>query len=380
MYADKESISGSLISYFSSLVKTYGGINLAQGIPGFQPPDKLIKILATIKDQNIHQYAPGTGKLELLASLRSKYDGLYNQDTSDFMIVNGATEAISLIYTYIFRMCDNKMNVLYFTPAYESYINLPKIFGNKSFEIKLNNNEEPDIETIEETIIEKDIKLFFISSPGNPWGKIITKDKLEQIISICIKNKCYLIVDAVYNEIYYTKEKPQYPLKLLNDYVFYVNSFSKLFSITGWRIGYFLFSKNHFNKISRIHDYIGLSSPSILQSAIAEFMTDKDAVEEYVTILREAIAKNFITASASLNKYGFTVPGHEGGFFVWAKCPPKIEDSLDFAIKLYNNTKTAIIPGFHFGSGWNKYIRINIALPEESLKKGLHNINALINS
>jgi aminotransferase len=374
MIARKEDISGSYISYFSTLVKTYGGINLAQGIPGFNPPDKLLEILSEIQKTNIHQYAPGTGNIDLLNKIRKNYQNDYNKDISDFFVVTGATEAISLIYTYLNRKFKDNFNVMAFSPAYESYTNLPKIFGNKLYLQDFDSNNEICLHTLENNIKQREIKLLFLCSPGNPWGKIIDKNTLNSIIEICTKYSCYLIVDAVYSELYFNEEKPYYPTNKINEYIFYVNSFSKLFSITGWRIGYFLCSQTHFTELKSIHDYIGLSSPAPLQVAIAKFMDETEEKEKYVSNLRKKISDNFFTQSKRLLELDFELPKHDGGFFIWAKCPAHITSGLDFGINLYNQTKTAIIPGIHFGNEFENYIRINIALPKEILEEGITNI------
>ncbi len=374
MQANKKDISGSLISYFSTLVKKYGGINLAQGIPGFNPPEGLLQNLSEILNENVHQYAPGTGNITLLEELRKSYKDMYLSENNDFFIVNGATEAISLIYTYLHRTFESKLNVMYFSPAYESYIHLPKIFGNRAYSMHYKPNGSIDMDGFASEIAENKIKLVFISSPGNPWGKTISKRDFEDICSICIENKTYLIIDAVYSELYFNNIRPSYPLMFDSEYIFYVNSFSKLFSITGWRVGYFLASKIHFPTISNIHDYIGLSSPAPLQQAIAHFMQNKNAKDKYINNLREIISNNYKLASKTLIDHGFEIPQHDGGFFIWTKCPGNVTDGLDFAIELYNKTQTAIIPGVHFGEEWKQYIRINIAKESSSLMKGIANI------
>ena len=88
-------ITGSLISYFSNMVKLNGGTNLAQGIPGFRPPEKLLEIFAQILKKDIHQYAPGCGNKKLLEHLDAKYNN--RPASARIFISSGATEAVSLI-------------------------------------------------------------------------------------------------------------------------------------------------------------------------------------------------------------------------------------------------------------------------------------------
>ncbi len=374
LIARKDDIKGSYISYFSNLVKTYGGYNLAQGIPGFDPPAKLLDILASIRAQRAHQYAPGTGNLALLDQLRSRYAGRYDPDQADFFIVNGATEAISLIYTMLYKRYGPDLNCMAFSPAYESYIHLPGIFGNRVIFQKYEEDGGIDTVKLERNIKKNQVKLLFLCSPGNPWGVITNRTTLESLVDICECNACYLIIDAVYDEFYYTGTRPYYPTERVTPYVFYVNSFSKLFSITGWRVGYLLSHHQNMPELRHVHDYIGLSSPAPFQVALAEYLSDAKDQERYVTSVRSALIANYTTQHQRLADHGFSIPRHDGGYFIWARCPDEYHSGIDFAVALYNKTQTAVIPGAHFGKEWDRYIRINMALPSDILKAGVERV------
>jgi len=93
---------GSLIAYFSRKVKKGGGINLAQGRPGFEPPDKLLNILKSkIPEKDLHQYAPGNGDPRLLDILVKKHSGPISPERKNFLVVQGATEGIFLAFFYL---------------------------------------------------------------------------------------------------------------------------------------------------------------------------------------------------------------------------------------------------------------------------------------
>jgi aspartate/methionine/tyrosine aminotransferase len=371
MHANKQNIKGSYISYFSNLVKAHGGINLAQGIPGFDPPAELLEVLSQTKDQRSHQYAPGAGNHMLLKQLQRRYQQEFLPDESEFFIVSGATEAISLIYTYLHHSLRDTLNVLAFSPAYESYIHLPGIFGNKVFFQSLDEHGDVNLDALEANIVQHRIKLVFICSPGNPWGVIADRDTMTRLCEICEKHQCYLVIDAVYRELFYGSRKPWYPTKQISPFVFYVNSFSKLFSVTGWRIGYLLAHKTNMDGLRHVHDYIGLSSPAPLQAALAEYLTYDDQVQHYISQLRSMISHNMVRNTERLAAHGFGIPRHDGGYFIWARCPDHFESGVDFAVELYNTAQTAVIPGAHFGDAWSQYIRINIALPAQSLEPGI---------
>ena len=368
---DSKQINGSLISYFSNMVKQHGGINLAQGIPGFSPPEELLDYLSKALKTDCHQYAPGTGNSELREQILLNYPNI--SSNTELFITNGATEAISLIYTYLESKLKKDLNVLSFSPAYESYIHLPKIFGNNFTSISTRNDNFYDRIELENTIAKNKIKLIFLASPGNPYGKIMSKQEMQDLIDICNSKKIYLIIDAVYSDIYFDDTKPSYPIENISEYIFYVNSFSKKLSITGWRIGYFLAHASHLKKIAYIHDYIGLSTPAPLQQAVADYLKF-GTPQIYINNLKDIIKQNLYASISKLEKNDFYCPNIDGGYFIWAKLPEKCNNSLKFGLDLYKETRTAIIPGKHFGEEWDRYIRINIAREEKELSKGIDNI------
>ncbi|PLX08791.1 MAG: hypothetical protein C0596_05685 [Marinilabiliales bacterium] len=221
------------------------------------------------------------------------------------------------------------------------------------------------------------MNLIFLASPGNPYGRILPEDEFKFLLDFCNTNEIYLIIDAVYKDLY-VDTKPYYPTDAISEYIFYTNSFSKKFSITGWRIGYFFCHNSHHDDISYIHDYIGLSSPSPLQQALAIYLKTCN-YSKYISNIKRIILNNINLCMDSLNKNGFECTNVDGGYFVWAKLPEKYTDGLDFGLKLYENFKTAIIPGQHFGEEWKQYIRINVARDEKELRKGVENIITMVN-
>ena len=187
----------------------------------------------------------------------------------------------------------------------------------------------------------------------------VNEHYINQFISE--KHKVFVLADCVYSEVYFNK-KPYLPL-FESEYFFYVNSFSKLLSITGWRVGYLICSKKHIAEMRLIHDYTGLSSPSILQEAIALYLDKYDFGKKYVTDLRKKMRTSFGLLSGKLKDCGFEIPNIEGGYFIWAKLPKGFSDCLKFSMDLYDTKKVATVPGIHFSDEGKKFVRFNIARP-----------------
>lgn len=370
--------TGSYIGFMSNKVKTYGGINFAQGIPGFNPPKELTDILSKIAGDNLHQYAPGNGNNELLDVLHNKYQKEYSFSKDDFLILQGATEALSLLYIYFKKIITEPFAALAFDPVYESYKYLPEIFNTDFVAFSFEKDSFVDFQKLENTIKEKNVKVIFLGSPGNPFGKIWTKQEINSLLELSKKLNVYIVLDAVYRELYF-EESPYIPLDQFDSNVFYTNSFSKIFSITGWRIGYLIAHKDHMQKIKSIHDYTGLCAPSILQQTIVEYLKKYDFGKEYVSDLRNKLCKSYKHLSVELEKLGFEIPETKGGYFVWAKLPEQYSDGFKFAIDLYDQQKVAVIPGEHFSEKAINYIRFNIAREKSEVEEGINRIKAFFN-
>ncbi len=367
--------TGSYISFMSNKVKGYGGINLAQGIPGFSPPKELTKILSKISNHKIHQYAPGNGNNELLDLLVKKYQGEYNFCKEDFLVTQGGTEALSLLYIYFNKIISKPFSALAFDPVYESYKYLPSIFNTNFVSFSFNKDSSIDFKKLENICKEKKVKVIFLGSPGNPYGKIWTKEEMLSLILLSKKLKIYIVLDAVYRELYF-ENTPYIPLDQFNPNLFYTNSFSKLFSITGWRIGYLIAHQDHMENIKSIHDYTGLCAPSILQQAIVEYLKQHDFGNDYISGLRNKLSYSFNHLANELKELGFKIPEAKGGYFIWAQLPEKYKDGFKFTIDLYEQQKVAVIPGEHFSENATDYIRLNIAREKEEIKEGITGIKA----
>lgn len=365
--------SGSLISYMSNQVKTHGGINLAQGIPGFRPPAELLNHLSRVANEPVHQYAPGTGNSELLDLLLHKYRHLHPFEASNLLITNGATEAVSLLYTYFRQFLDTPMTALAFEPAYESYRKLPEIFGDTFYPFSYEKDGSIDFGRLQSECRLQKVQVIFLNTPGNPYGRIWSRQEIEALVDLALEEDIYLVLDSVYQELYFDRE-PYHPVHSFNDHMFYVNSFSKIFSITGWRIGYLFAPAGHMENIRSVHDYTGLCTPSVLQEALVRYIKDNNWGDPYIDRLRTKLSENFGLFRRGLMDLGFDVPVIRGGFFVWARLPEGYDDGFRYAIDLYEKQRVAVIPGEHFSERHPRHVRFNIAREKDEVEEGLRRI------
>ncbi len=361
-----EKPKGSLISFMSNKVKQNGGINLAQGIPGFMPPKELLNCLSDIVYEPYHQYAAGNGDPELVDVIKEYHKQQQIVENENVLVVQGATEALSLIYIYLNNKLGSGFSTLAFDPVYESYKNLPPIFSGSFVNYKT-GEQEIDFEQLSNTIEQQNVKLIFIGSPGNPYGLSLSEDDLKQLLELSNKLNFYIVFDAVYKDLYFS-DKPYQLLDVNNKRLFYVNSFSKMLSITGWRIGYMICNEDNMSEIRSIHDYTGLCAPALFQKALVKYLKSYDFGITYLTDLRNNLIKNYNYLCGVLTDLGFKIPKTDGGYFVWAELPDGITDGFRFAIDLYDQHKVAVIPGIHFSDNCSNFIRVNIARTEEEIE------------
>jgi len=371
----REIPNGSLISYMSNLVKRDGGINCAQGIPGFDPPLELLDILREVASGSVHQYAPGTGLADLKKSIASIVP--IKATAENFLVTNGATEAISLIYLYLRQLRGGRLSSLAFDPVYESYSNLPRIYGDNFTAFELENDLTINFSKLEKTVKDEKIDLIFLCTPGNPLGKLWSEVDFKKLTEICRTNGTYLIFDAVYSDLCFDKV-PNYDINVEDGTIFYVSAFSKMLSITGWRLGFLGACSKHMEKLIDIHDYTGLSSPSVLQYAVSRYLQRCDHRKSYLEPLKAKIQESFNLMRVSLESLGFKVADTQGGYFVWAELPDKFKNSFDFAVELYDSQKVAVVPGLHFSSKAINFVRINVAKPIEEIKEAAEKISNFV--
>ncbi|HLP45000.1 MAG TPA: pyridoxal phosphate-dependent aminotransferase, partial [Candidatus Kapabacteria bacterium] len=308
-------------------------------------------------------YAPGIGNFDLLELIRQKYSSADVALSADnILVVQGATEGIFLTFFYLTTSLERPFSALSFDPVYESYPRLAEMF-HIPFEyvdyIENTGSLSVDFEQLEKTIKEKNVKIIFVASPGNPLGKIWNREEILQLISLSRVYDFYILFDAVYKDIYFD-QPPFNPLSLNYEKLFYIDSFSKTLSITGWRIGYIIAAAGHMKKIRALHDYTGLCAPSILQAAIVDYLSDYDFGKNYIDTVKGKCKKSYDFMKKAMDRLGFEVKEGRGGYFLWAKLPRSYTDAFTFALELYNKVQVAVVPGENFSLTKRDYIRVNI--------------------
>ncbi|HPR64423.1 MAG TPA: pyridoxal phosphate-dependent aminotransferase [Thermoanaerobaculia bacterium] len=370
---------GSLISHFSRMAIRHGGVNLAQGRPGFSPPEELVTSLREIlREPDVHQYAPGNGDFDLLESIAGLYKSPVPLTPDHVLVVNGATEAMSLIFLMLASDPARKGAVLSFSPLYESYPKLGSIFSRPFIEVPVDPDTLAiDLDRVEDLVVRHEVKIILVASPGNPLGRIWTREEWSRLREISLQHDVHVLHDAVYEAIYFREPPrptidPEFPGHL------FISAFSKTLCITGWRIGYIIADADTMERLRAVHDYTGLSSPYLLQRAIARYLALPRALKTFTRDLRVRCRHSFTRLKNGLSELGFRVSPAEGGMFLWARLPEGYDDGYEFAVRLFEASKVAVVPGENFMASPSPYIRLNIAQELPTIDEALDRMGEFI--
>lgn len=366
-------ISG-IRKFYNEVKKIDGAISLTLGQPDFPVPKVVKEALINAVNEDKTVYTENAGILPLRKEI-SQYLMKRGIDYSadEICITVGGSEAIFTILTALINEGDN---VLIPTPAYPAYENIVNILGGNVVSYGLNDDFSINIENLKALIKENQIKVLVLSLPSNPLGTILTKEEKDELIKIIANNNIFVVTDEIYESLIYEEYYSVAEEKEILDKVIYISGFSKMFSMTGLRVGYFAAQKQLMDEIMKVHQYNVSCATSICQWAALEGLRNGlDDVENMRNVLRER--KDYVISE--LRNMGLEVNEPKGAFYVFPSIKKFNMSSEEFCLKLLNEEKIACVPGSSFGVGGEGYIRISYCYSMEELKKALLGLKKFIN-
>lgn len=215
-----------------------------------------------------------------------------------------------------------------------------------------------------------------VASPSNPTGTLIPRQELQAIIESVRKARGFLVVDEIYQGLVYDGE-PFSALEL-SDEVFVINSFSKYFNMTGWRLGWMVAPESHVRQIEKLAQNVFICPPAPAQyAALAAFRQDTLAVLEQ---RRWEFRKRRDYLVPALRDLGFRIPiVPQGAFYIYAGCESFSGDSTEFALRVLEEAGVAITPGLDFGSNRpERHVRFAYTRSLDDLKEGVGSIEKML--
>jgi aminotransferase len=356
--------------------KIPGAVSLAQGAPSLSSDDTIRQgVIRAIQEDKVDKYSLVAGLPELRSaisqSLKSK--GMVYSPDNEIIVTVGTIEALSAV---CLSLLDPNDEVIVFTPTY--YTNYKKIIGlakAKTVTVQLDEQSgwKLDMQALERAINEK-TKLILVCSPNNPTGSVFKKDDLLQIGHIAQSKNIFLVLDEVYYNLQYKKEKFSLAQeKQFRNNIIRITSLSKDFSLAGWRIGFLHAPKELTAKILSIHDSLSVCAPVVSQYAALAALKNEETIllknineySERRKIMGESLAKmkNFLE-----------IIEPKGAFYFF----PKIYDlknDMDFCLDLLHKAKVAVVPGSEFGPGGEGHIRLCFGRSREDIQEGMIRLN-----
>ena len=351
-------------------------ISLGIGQPDFATPKPAIQGNIAALNKNITTYAPTRGVPELLQLLESKANKINNIQANweeNIILTNGGSGAITLTYASIFNPGDE---LIIPSPNFVSFFYLGVFFGVKVIEIERNNDFSPNIEKMKQAITDK-TKAILINSPNNPTGYALSKKELEEIVDIVIDKDLYLISDEVYENYIYDGLKQISPASLdgMLERTITLNAMSKLFSATGFRLGYVVAKKEIIDLMSTYTTYTVAGTNHAAQYGFIEAL--KMDTSFFDDILKQFDERRLLVYNR-LNKIGFNVVKPRGAFYIMPSVKNFNMTGSEFSREIIRKKGIAIVPGDIFGSYSDYKLRISYATELGKLREAMDRIDDFI--
>lgn len=364
--------------FFDVVNEMKDAISLGVGEPDFDTP-------WFIRDEGIYSlergrtfYTSNAGlkelKEEISRYLSRRFDLSYDPKT-EMLVTVGGSEGIDIAMR---AMLDPGDEVLIPQPSYVSYLPCAILANGKPVPIEL--TAENDFRLTKEQVLSActdRTKLLVLPFPNNPTGSVMRKDDLLEIAEVVREKDLYVISDEIYAELTYTEEGHVSFATLpgMKERTITINGFSKSYAMTGWRLGYACGPEVIIREMLKIHQYCIMCAPTTSQYAAVEALKKGD---EEVTKMREEYNGRRRFLLHRFREIGLPCFEPFGAFYVFPEIRKFGMTSEEFATKLLEAEKVAVVPGTAFGDSGEGFVRISYAYSLENLKIALARIEHFV--
>ena len=343
-------------------------VHMEVGQPGTPAPIEAQRQLIEKMKNDSMGYTVALGIPELRKRISQLYGDWYNLDLNPdrIIITSGSSAGFILSFSSLF---DAKDRVGICSPGYPSYRQILKAQDLETvlIETKFENNFQPFASDL------KGLNLsgVLIASPANPTGSMLNYNQLESLILSSLEQNISFISDEIYHGIEYEK-KATTALQITNQ-CYVINSFSKYFSMTGWRVGWMVVPEDHIRQIERLAQNMFICAPHASQIAALHALDCEAELKNNLDIYKE----NRKLMIKGLKDSGFSkISSPDGAFYIYADVSKFCNDSLEFANRVLKEANVAITPGLDFDpKRGNSTIRFSYARSTEDIKRGIDRLN-----
>ncbi len=363
--------------FFDIVSEMPDAISLGVGEPDFDTP-------WIVREEGIYSlergktfYTSNAGLLELRQSIceymQRKFQLKYNPRTETLLTVGGS-EGIDVALRAMLNPGDE---VIIPEPCYVSYVPCVELAGGVPVTISLKNENQFRLtkEELENAITDK-TKILILSYPNNPTGAIMEYEDLEAIVDVIIERDIFVISDEIYAELTYNGGHVSIAsFPGMKERTIVISGFSKAFAMTGWRLGYALGPDYIIEQMTKIHQFAIMCAPTTSQYAAIAAMRDCD---KDVERMRESYDQRRRYLLNEFEEMGLPCFEPKGAFYVFPCIEKYGMSSEEFATKLLQAKKLAVVPGDAFGDCGEGFLRISYAYSLEELKEAIGRIKEFI--
>ncbi len=364
--------------FFDIVSEMTDAISLGVGEPDFDTPWRVRDEAIYSLEQGRTFYTSNAGlkelKEEISHFLERRYSLNYNP-YEEMLITVGGSEAIDI---GLRAMIDIGDEVLIPQPSYVSYEPCTILAGGKPviIELKEENDFRLTAKELEEAITDK-TKMLILPFPNNPTGAVLERKDLEAIAEVVIKHDIFVMSDEIYSELTYLDEHVSIAsLPGMKERTVLINGFSKSHAMTGWRLGYACAPRRIISEMLKIHQFAIMCAPTTSQYAAISAIRDCDKevadMREQYNARRRYLMKRFEEMKLQCFE-------PFGAFYIFPSVKEFNMTSDEFATRLLQSKKVAVVPGNAFGECGEGFIRISYAYSLSNLKKALDKIEEFVN-
>ncbi len=337
-------VGTTIFTVMSKMAQDFGAINLSQGFPDFECPEKLKELVVHYLHDHKNQYPPMAGIPQLREQIAHKVSTLYGfsaDPDSEITVTSGATEALFDAVQATVHAGDE---VIMFDPAYDSYEPAVAMAGGEPVRLPLRLPDYSiDFDLLADSISDR-TRLIIINSPHNPCGAILSREDLDALAAIIADKEITILSDEVYEHMVYDGEQhcsvlthPQ-----LRSRSFAVFSFGKTYHVTGWKLAYCVAAEPLSTEFRKVHQFVTFTTTSFLQYAIADFMA---ACPEHATDLSAFYQQKRDKFCTLLEGSRFKLNPSRGTYFQLADYSEISDKSdMEFVTELTQEKGVAAIP------------------------------------
>jgi aminotransferase len=371
-----DSFGESVIREMTRLALEHDAVNLAQGFPDFPCPPELKDAACDAIRQDVNQYAITWGAKNLREELARKvgeYNGIDLDPETEITVTCGSTEA--MLATMLALVAPGE-EVVVPEPFYENYGPDAILSGAVPQFVSFRNDLSIDEEAWKAAFSPK-TRAIILNTPSNPTGKVFSREELAFIADLCIDHDVIAITDEIYEHILYDGKRHVSigSLAGMEDRTVTIGSFSKTYSVTGWRVGYAMADTVLTGRIRKIHDFLTVGAPAPLQQAcVAALRLPADYYHDLATNYDRKRRHLY----RGLKKAGFSCDLPQGAYYIFTDISSFGTTDVEFARHLVETVGVAAVPGSSFyHTGGENRLRFTFSKSDETLEEACRRLEDL---